>query len=126
MLSSRRQALPPVLHTHIPYRLVHMHILTYLHTPNSVSHECVYLPNTLAPASVSLFDHKAEKQRVGQEREKIKEGIRKGPNVFIFQRSIIQGGKMKTTGYEKKILSALYYKESKCSLVFRSLRVVKI
>lgn len=83
-----------------------MHILTHLHTPNSINHEYVYLPNTLASASVSLFDHKAEKQRVGQKEEKVKEGMRKSPKAFIFQKSIIRlvlwEAKMKTTVFWKK------------------------
>lgn len=99
-LSSRSKDLPPVMHTHFPYCLVHMHILTHSHTTNSISHACVYLPNTLASASVSLFDHKVEKQTAGQEGKKGKEGMSKGPKVFIFQTSIIR--KTKTTGFWKK------------------------
>lgn len=60
-MSSRRQDPPPKMHTHFPHCLAHMHILAHSHTPNSISHECVYLPNTFASASVSLFEHKVEK-----------------------------------------------------------------
>lgn len=80
--------LPPIMHTYFPYCLAHMHILTYSHTTNSISHECVYLPNTLASASVSLFDHKVEKQRVGQERERNEKRARSlhFPNVLYPRR----------------------------------------
>lgn len=61
MMSSKRQDLLPIMHTHFPHCLAHMHIFAHSHTPNSISHECVYLPNTLGSASVSLFDHEVEK-----------------------------------------------------------------